>query len=303
MAIVNIESFLGALSDERRQKLEFIFKSPLQTSSGLFTPAGLIVSVDCVISENHSLTANITRNPVETGSTISDHIHIYPKSLTIEGVITEKPLHILPALAQVPIRAFLSSTARGLLGKYLGGYEKHLAIAGTGLIQQKIIAPILGLDRFETRKDVARLFWNNILKARFEAKQLFSIRSEVGLIENCFFKTLSWNRRLEHGGSLFFSANIDEIQTVISNVTILPLAKEAQKIINIGKRQPILLEGDGPADRPTEVSSRKITQIKNIAQTFKRKFSDNNVLSSTQIQSSERLNRRFQKIYKFNLSA
>ena len=128
---------------------------------------------------------------MESGTTLSDHIHINPQTITIAGIITQKPLEILPALASVPVRALLSSTSRRLLNPILGGYEKHIAAAGVGLIQEKVIAPLLGGNA--NRREINRLYWNNVLKARFEAKQLFSIRSEVGVIENCFFQSISWN--------------------------------------------------------------------------------------------------------------
>ena len=294
MAIVNIDSIIAGFSDTKRQKLEFIFKEPLRQDGNLFAPAGLIVSVDCTTTEAYKLTANITQNPIETGTTLSDHIHIRPETLSISGIITDKPLEILTALAQVPVRALLSTTARGLLGKYLGGYEKHLAIAGTGLINEKIIAPLLGTRA--TRRDVARLYWNNVLKSRFNSKKPFTIRSEVGIIENCFFQSITWDRKRSHGDSLFFQATIQEIQTVASDVTLLPNAPEAQKTTRLGKRGGNIIEGIGE-----EATSRIATQIKSASRQFKHTYSAPNFLSRTINGSQTLLSKRFRKIYNFNI--
>ena len=272
MAIVGIDSIIAGFADRKRQKLEFIFRRPLLVDGRVFGPSGLIVSVDATTTESYQLTASITQNPVGAGATLSDHIHIRPQKLTIEGIITDKPLEVLQAVAQVPVRALLSSTARGLLGKILGGYEKHLAVAGTGLIQEKIIAPLLGTRA--TRKDVARLYWNNVLKARFNSKEPFSIRSEVGLIENCFFTSITWNRQQKHGDALFFNAIIQEVQTVQSDVVITPRFQQAQKKKGLGKINPRVIEQGVRG----EVEKRVSRQIKQKAEENQHIFSKPNVI-------------------------
>lgn len=66
--------------------------------SVLFNPrtpqAGRIGSLqlDATISENHVATAQITNEPVEQGSNISDHIVNDPEEITIEGFITNTPV-------------------------------------------------------------------------------------------------------------------------------------------------------------------------------------------------------------------
>ena len=291
MAILHIDDILAGFSDSKKQRLEFIFREPLKQGEDVFGPESLIVSVDATTTEAYKLTANITQNPIETGSTLSDHIHIRPQTLTIDGIMTDKPIEILPALAQVPVRAFLSSTARGLLGPILGGYEKHLAIAGTGLINEKIIAPLLGTRA--TRRDIARLYWNYVLKARFEAKQLFAIRSEVGIIENCFFNSITWNRQRKHGDALFFQAVIQEVQTVTSDVRILPRAKESQKTANRGIISPKTIE----QGTPNEPQTRTATQIKAASRANKHTYSKPNYPSSGLADASKKTFNRFKGLY------
>ena len=295
MAIVGIDSILAGFLERKKQRFEFVFRRPLRIEGNQFGPAGLIVSVDVTTTESYKLTANITKNPVETGSTLSDHIHVLPQNLTIEGIITDKPLEILPAVAQVPVRALLSATARGLLGKVLGGYEKHIAIAGTGLIQEKIIAPLLGARA--TRKDVARLYWNNVLKARFESKEPFSIRSEVGIIENCFFTSLTWNKQRKHGDALFFNATIQEIQTVQSDVTILPRVQQASKRKILGLIQTNTLEQGIPGETEKRISAN----IKEVSRINKHIFRRPNVISKSTSVANSLLDKRFRNIYNNNI--
>lgn len=50
------------------------------------------VQCDASVSETHALEADITDHPVEKGSVISDNYRQRPKSVQIEGVITDTPI-------------------------------------------------------------------------------------------------------------------------------------------------------------------------------------------------------------------
>lgn len=54
-----------------------------------------IINLDATISENHTSSYNITRHPVESGVSISDHKRREPLRITIEGIITNTPLELL----------------------------------------------------------------------------------------------------------------------------------------------------------------------------------------------------------------
>lgn len=49
------------------------------------------VVLDASIREQHGMRVDVTSNPVERGSPISDHRRLQPRSLTVEGVITNAP--------------------------------------------------------------------------------------------------------------------------------------------------------------------------------------------------------------------
>lgn len=59
---------------------------PLKNGSRKF------LKVDCVPSEGHDYTSDVTQFPVESGATITDNILNKPKSLQIEGFISNTPL-------------------------------------------------------------------------------------------------------------------------------------------------------------------------------------------------------------------
>lgn len=49
-----------------------------------FSPAVGPVPLDCVLSEDHSSSIEITGNPIETGAEVNDHAYIRPKEVVLE---------------------------------------------------------------------------------------------------------------------------------------------------------------------------------------------------------------------------
>lgn len=86
---------------------ELIFGAPTKAEVGF-------VQFDCSVSERHTDEAEITEHPVEFGSDVSDHIRKLPKSIEINGIVTNTPIVFLASLmAPSPvITDFLSKTDR-----------------------------------------------------------------------------------------------------------------------------------------------------------------------------------------------
>jgi hypothetical protein len=50
------------------------------------------IVLDASVREQHGVEVEVTRNPVEKGSAISDHRRVQPRQVVIEGIITNTPL-------------------------------------------------------------------------------------------------------------------------------------------------------------------------------------------------------------------
>ncbi len=78
--------------------LEVIFGKPRLAQVG-------VVTFDASLEETHVLASEVTEHPVEEGTNISDHIRRLPKTLEINGLVTNHPLFLLPSLtAPSPIQ-------------------------------------------------------------------------------------------------------------------------------------------------------------------------------------------------------
>lgn len=76
---------------------ELIFGKPVRGKIGT-------VTLDCTVSESHADEVEITNHPVESGSTISDHIRKQPLVLELEGIITNTPVVFLASVqAESPV--------------------------------------------------------------------------------------------------------------------------------------------------------------------------------------------------------
>ena len=74
----------------------------LEALLGEFLPAdtsSILLELDASIREDHTLTAESTDLPIETGSVISDHIILRPRTLTIESTVSDSPVQYLSALS------------------------------------------------------------------------------------------------------------------------------------------------------------------------------------------------------------
>ncbi|MCP4570674.1 MAG: hypothetical protein GY841_24075 [FCB group bacterium] len=62
------------------------------------------VQFDAMVSENHTMSAEVTEHPVEEGSDIADHIRLGPREIEIVGVISNTPVVLLSSVkAESPI--------------------------------------------------------------------------------------------------------------------------------------------------------------------------------------------------------
>lgn len=66
--------------------------SLLYANSNILPTLGEIF-LDAAVSEQHTSTARVTTAPIESGAVVADHIILEPDRLTIEGLLTDSPLH------------------------------------------------------------------------------------------------------------------------------------------------------------------------------------------------------------------
>lgn len=91
-----IEAGGGPLTRSAQNALGLPFKASI-------TPAdGTQIFFDATVSENHSSSLTLTDHPVEEGAVVTDHAQSNPDELTINGIISNRPIVVLASLNARP---------------------------------------------------------------------------------------------------------------------------------------------------------------------------------------------------------
>ena len=91
------------------------------------------ITVDAAVSLKHSLSSSLTKNPVEEGAKVTDHVELEPQGLSIQGVISDTPLdfQVLNDLVNGNFKNIGKSFKDGIkssLGKTSRSIEQYQAI-------------------------------------------------------------------------------------------------------------------------------------------------------------------------------
>jgi hypothetical protein len=78
------------------------------------------ITLDAAITDTHEFSAEVTNHPLETGSSITDHVFLNPDRLTIEGEVTNSPVQIFGGI--------LSGGFSGLSDRRVEAFEELIAL-------------------------------------------------------------------------------------------------------------------------------------------------------------------------------
>jgi hypothetical protein len=134
--------------------------------------------IDVSLSETHSLSADVTEHPVEDGVNITDHVRPQPRTVQVEGLVTnhptELPLSHVGGVQATNDAGYIDVTtapgvrmppmSRELQGEptdpsFIPGASQGLAVAG-------IIPGVLGLDVSLPRRRFAAEVYNESREGR-----------------------------------------------------------------------------------------------------------------------------------------
>lgn len=70
------------------------------------------IPIDARIASTYTFSSEVTEFPVESGASITDHVHLRPDTITIEGMVTDTPVNEMPAVLGLRGDSELQSTSR-----------------------------------------------------------------------------------------------------------------------------------------------------------------------------------------------
>lgn len=202
-----------------------------KTSCLFFKEEGYFVGsvvFDLILSEEHSLEAEVTQHPVENGATISDHIRNLPRKGSLTGFVTNHPLNRTYSLPSTfleklaPSSSAVQQYTQGILGNY--GLRKP-----TG----PTAADFEALERPANR---AADTWS-LFKTLMAAKQPVTISTGLEKYRDVVVTKVSTRRTSSTGDALEFDVEFQEIQIVTLTEVAITTTTKPLDLKNAANRQ------------------------------------------------------------------
>lgn len=104
------------------------------------------IPLDVRVSTNHSFSAQVTEYPVESGAVITDHVHLRPVSITLEGLVSDSPVNVLPN-SITPLKGDVNTGWNGVSTRSQDAYDVLQDVYTNRL-------PITYVSRYATFEDM-----------------------------------------------------------------------------------------------------------------------------------------------------
>lgn len=192
-----------------------------------------LLVLDASLSENHNSTCKVTRNPIEDGSNISDHVIIDPISLSIEGIISDSPLSIKAAIVGV---------VAGIPSAIFGGVAGAAGTALTAFMGNKLIAESAkpSITAYQALSNVQR------------DKVLISVTTGLRQYKDMILENLTVPRTAQNSKSFRFSGTLTNVVIVTSKIGFIPKSALKEGVKNRAQEKS-KLGGKGAKDASDKV--------------------------------------------------
>lgn len=177
-----------------------------KTASLFFKDEGYFVGsvqFDLILSENHSLEAQVTEHPIENGATVADHIRELPRKGSLSGLVTNFPLKTTATLPS----EFLEKIAAMGNGNYL---ESFAAQYGYRRDPGPSQADYDALERPRNRAFDAWTLFKDLMAARSPV----TISTGLEKYYDAVITKVSTDRESSTGDALTFRVEFQQIKLV-----------------------------------------------------------------------------------------
>jgi hypothetical protein len=207
------------------------------------TPNGVIggIWIDCTVRERHTLSAEVSTHQVEEGSDIADHVRAMPRPVTLECVISNKPVR-LPESHASGARAVTTKIdvppAPAKLPFGLGDAAVRVGPFGELAIKEPRQASVLTFDPPFNRVDD---IWRE-LDLMQEEGRLISVHTSLVDYSSMVIEDVDAPRDVSTFASLRFTITLRQIKTVSSKLGAA---------VDIPRASPVRAKGKKPAKDAT----------------------------------------------------
>lgn len=171
------------------------------------------LQLDALISVTTDANAEVTSNPIEDGSDVSDHVRLGNIQISIEAIVSESPVNLLAAAG-----GLAAGAASNFLGSAVGGFLTTAAVTAIGSVAGMIA------NRRKDDIQYPEKAYNYLLELR-KKRIPFTVVFNKKSYDNMILKTISRPEKAENGESLMFTATLEQIQIVQTKTVLIPKQK------------------------------------------------------------------------------
>lgn len=205
-------AFIAALANGAGQILGRTLLLQPNTASGIPVPMAVL---DVVKQEAIDYDAEVTDHPTEAGPEVSDHVQLLPIMIRLKGTISNTPLDLSVAIANIAAGAYASITSAQARSNILNSaFSQSAGIIGASLQGN---AGDFASSAFAGAVDAVS---RTILIAAWLNKTPFTLITKRQSYPSVVIKKLRFPREEETGYTLDFEMDIKQIK-IVTALTVL----------------------------------------------------------------------------------
>ena len=221
--------------------------SPTLDTRGAFLEwSGQTLYWDCIVKEGSSFKASVTRHPVEKGVDITDHIRPEPKTVSLQGYISQAPIkagNVLLQQTQYSLQVsqppsslpFVGTTLTNSVPATTSLTFQALSVVQQGDLVQAVITTLQSLQEYAT---------------------LVTVTAPNFSYENMIVESFEVSGDAQTGTGRLFDVSLVEIRTVQSLTTAAP--QPASNAPQTAPKNPTGAQPPTPAPTGTKSLAAKL---------------------------------------------
>jgi len=174
-----------------------------------------VMNLDASLQETHELTAVATKNEVEDGVDVTDHVKLENPKLTIEGIVSDTPITALSVAAGLALSAAASEASRAVGSPFFG-----LAVAAGGGIAVNAWKGSMGKTVVSPPRSTKACF--DYMVELYQKRQPFSVVTALKKYDNMVITSLVIPKNVKIGRSFQFTVTMEQIRIVARQFVSVP---------------------------------------------------------------------------------
>jgi hypothetical protein len=207
---------------------------------------------DVVTEESHTYQSAVTKNPVEEGPDVTDHIRPELGVFTLNGFISNQPIYTKSEIvSKIKTKGKVVGAHAGAVKAFpldVEKYEPPLAPTPGALLNAltSAIGSLFGGKKeysasvvaFDESFDALQEVYQELFDAHF-ASQIVEVITSTRTVEKCAISNFAFTRDAGTGNGATVSLELTEIRTVqVSNAIKVPALQSGFPVVNKGKKGP-----------------------------------------------------------------